>query len=72
VLSRPPSAEELADLQEFVHKQRERFQAKPEQARALLGLDDKANVQQSLLVQRAAYTALARLLFNLDEAVVKR
>jgi len=72
VLSRPPSAEELADLQEFVRRQRERFQAKPEQARALLGLDDKANVQQGLLVQRAAYTALARLLFNLDEAVVKR
>lgn len=72
VLSRPPTPEELADLTEFVSKQEARFQAKPEQARALLGLDAKENVQQSLLTKRAAYTALARLLFNLDEAVVKR
>jgi hypothetical protein len=72
VLSRPPTAEELADLTGFVQRQRERFEKNPEQARALLGLDAKANVQQSVLVQRAAYTALGRLLFNLDEAVVKR
>ena len=72
VLSRPPSPDELADLDGFVKRQRERFATNPAQARALLGLDAKDTTDTMLLARRAAFTALGRLLFNLDESLVKR
>ena len=74
ILSRPPEAEELKDLVEFVKRQEQRFRAQPNQAKALMGIDAKETTAFgiNLLARKAAFTALGRMLFNLDETVVKR
>jgi hypothetical protein len=64
-LTRPPAADELAALTAFYHQQRQRFAAKELDAKALAGEGPgDAN-------DRAAWTALARVLFNLDEMITK-
>ena len=74
ILSRPPEAEELKDLVEFVNRQEQRFRAQPNQAKALMGIDPKETTAFgiNILARKAAFTALGRMLFNLDETVVKR
>jgi hypothetical protein len=57
---RPPSAGERAVLADFLSAQRNRFTSAPEQAKPL-GDDAEA----------AAYSALARVLLNLDETITK-
>jgi hypothetical protein len=63
ILCRRPRAGELPRLREFVQTQRERF-SKGE-------LDPKAFAGKDADAERAAWTALARALFNLDEVVTK-
>ena len=63
LLSRPPRADELARLRDFVNAQRQRFTTGELDPKALAGPDADA--------ERAAWTALARALFNLDETVTK-
>jgi hypothetical protein len=63
ILCRKPRTSELPRLREFVQTQRERF-SKGE-------LDPKAFAGKDADAERAAWTALARALFNLDEAVTK-
>jgi hypothetical protein len=65
VLTRPPSADETATLAAFFSKQLERFSRDEKQARDISG-DAKAGTPE-----RAAWTALARALFNLDEAITR-
>ncbi len=64
-LTRPPSAEERAQLVKFFETQRTRFTAGELKAAAFAGTGDgDAN-------ERAAWTALARALLNLDEMIAK-
>ncbi|MFO0844483.1 MAG: PSD1 and planctomycete cytochrome C domain-containing protein [Gemmataceae bacterium] len=64
VLTRPPTPGELAMLTRFHSAQRERFARKELDAAAVGG--------PGATDEQAAWTALARVLFNLDETVVKR
>jgi cytochrome c553 len=64
VLTRPPTAEEVAMLTRFLSAQRERFEKKELDAAVVAGAGAGAD--------RAAWTALARVLFNLDETIMRR
>ncbi len=64
--SRPPAPEELAAVLEFYQKQEQRFTAAPDSAKALAG-DGPAETN----IPRAAWTAVARALMNMDEFVTK-
>ncbi len=73
--SRSPSAAELTTLLAFLQKQKDRFAAEPEQNAIQLAtgspegkLDLSANVAASDV---AAWTAVTRVLLNLDEVVTK-
>ncbi len=64
--SRPPAADELAAVLHFYQKQQQRFTAAPDSAKALAG-DGPAES----IIPRAAWTAVARALMNMDEFVTK-
>ncbi len=64
-LTRPPSRDELAKLTAFVQAQQARFEKKELDAATVAGPGD-GDVNE-----RGAWTALARVLFNVDEMVVK-
>ncbi len=63
LLSRAPRAAELPPLRAFLSAQRQRFTAGELNAKAVAGPEADP--------ERAAWTALARALFNLDETVTK-
>ena len=65
--SRPPDPEEVAAVLGFLQKQEQRFAAAPESAQSLAGVGPIETV-----VARAAWTAVARALMNMDEFVTKR
>jgi hypothetical protein len=62
-LVRPPTAEERKDLAAFYESLLSRFQAKPQNATAAAGSEGERVAEQ------AAWTAMARMLMNLDEFV---
>jgi hypothetical protein len=65
VLTRPPTKDELSRLVKFFDAQRARFAAKELDAATVAGKGEgDAN-------ERAAWTVVARSLFNLDEAITK-
>ncbi len=64
-LTRPPEADELAMLVDFAKRQRERFAGKQLDAAKVAG-GGAGDV-----VERATWTAAARAVMNLDEAVTK-
>ena len=64
-LTRPPTPDEQAKLVQFFEQQKQRFEKKELDAAAVAG-PGKDDVNE-----RAAWTALARALFNLDEAITK-
>ncbi len=64
-LTRPPSPEEKAQLVKFFQMQKHRCERKELDAAKIAGTDN-GDVNE-----RAAWTVLARILFNLDEAIVK-
>jgi len=64
VLVRPPNEEEVALMLDFLKAQRARFASGDLDAVAVAGQGDET-------VERAAWTSLARALFNLDEAVMR-
>ena len=65
VVTRPPTADEIALLAKFFATQKARFISKELDAKAIAG-EAPGDVNE-----RAAWTALARAVFNLDEAVTK-
>ena len=65
VVTRPPDWDELAALTAFYAQQNARFASGELSAKALCGSD-------SASAEQAAWTALARAVLNLDEAIVKR
>ncbi len=65
VVTRPPHWDELAALEGFYEKQHARFASGELSAKALCG-------SETATPEQAAWTALARAVLNLDEAIVKR
>jgi hypothetical protein len=63
-LVRPPSADEAAALAKFYEAQRARFTTDPDRADAVAGAGEDA-------IDRAAWTATARAILNLDEFVTR-
>jgi hypothetical protein len=66
-LTRPPSPEESHELVRFFEKQKRRCERKEIDAAKIAGAADAGPT----INERAAWTELARVLFNLDEAIVK-
>ena len=64
MVTRPPDWDELAALTVFYAKQKARFDSGELSAKALCGGEATS--------EQAAWTALARAVLNLDEAIVKR
>ena len=67
-VAREPTVAEHKILNDFLAQQAASFRADPKAARGLAGADVPAG---SDVAQRAAWTALARVLFNLDEVIVR-
>jgi len=68
-LTRPPGAEEKAEVLAFFEEQRRALAADSVQARKLAGLPDGAAAGEA--IERAAWTAVARALLNLDETITR-
>ena len=72
LLTRKPDQEELASLSEFVNRQRTVFGQQPALARQLLDVAEKdQKPSDKETVERSLWTATARALFGLDEAVTR-
>lgn len=71
VLTRPPQPEEANMLQEFCRAQKARLKNGELNAAALAGAPEGASKEDPSLVDAAAFTATARALLSLDEAIVK-
>ncbi len=63
-LVRPPTADEAAAVGKFYEAQKERFAADPKRAASVAGAGEN-------VVERAAWTATARAILNLDEFVTR-
>ncbi len=66
---RGPTAEELAILKEELESYRASYRTVPEAAKALIAIGESKPNAQIPAAELAAYTALARLLLNLDETI---
>jgi hypothetical protein len=65
-VTRPPDSDEIGRLVEFARRQRDRFSRAEAEAAKLAGAGARD------VVESATWTATARAVLNLDEAVVKR
>jgi hypothetical protein len=75
-LAREPSATEAARLEKYLRLQLEEYRASPEEAQALLAPQAKDEVgpprpPDAETPRRAAWTAVARVLLNLDEFITR-
>jgi hypothetical protein len=77
-LSRAPNVEEASVLHDFVNAQKQRFAKTGADPWALLADDDKAKRKLSAHMpagatpaELAAWTALSRVVLNLDETITK-
>jgi hypothetical protein len=70
-LAREPLPTESRRLEDYLTEQRQEFQAAPQQARALLAEQAQSATGPGALPERAAWTALARVLLNLDEFITR-
>ena len=64
-LTRPPTAEEIAALTKFFTAQKQRFEA------GELNAGKVAGVTEGKATEQAAWTAVARAILNLDEAITR-
>ena len=71
VTARRPTKEEETLLREIYDAELSRFKRKPEVASKLLGVGDSANDESLDLSELAAFTSIARVLLNLNEAITK-
>ncbi len=69
VLARPPSAKEAAVLRREFDRALMLYRAKPAEAAALVAGTLLSPTTHSSLPEQAAYTVVASLVFNLDEAI---
>jgi hypothetical protein len=65
-MTRPPTETELHALETFWKTQLQRFQAHELDAAAVAGPGEGSSIEE-----RAAWSALSRALFNLDEMITK-
>lgn len=70
VVSRSPADDEAEVVRDFLAEQISRFNNDPEAARQLLQVGDSRSVDHDI-IEHAAWTMVARLLLNLDEAITK-
>ena len=71
VTGRKPTPSELSILRETLTEAMKRFQAHPDQVRRVLAVGDSPADSSLDAASWAAYTELARLLLNLNEAITK-
>ena len=71
ITSREPSASELQVLREVYRTNREHFAANPEAAAKLLSVGTSSRDTRLDAATHAAWTQVARMLLNLDEAITK-
>ncbi|HZL88684.1 MAG TPA: DUF1553 domain-containing protein, partial [Pirellulaceae bacterium] len=71
VISRRPSPEELGVLQQGLGRHREHYRADPDAAKAVLSTGESLADQSLADDELAAFTAIAGLVMNLDEAINK-
>ncbi|MFP6604635.1 MAG: DUF1549 and DUF1553 domain-containing protein, partial [Pirellulaceae bacterium] len=71
VLTREPTAEELAILMQLYREARQQFVAAPKSAASLLAVGESKPAKQLKPIKLAAMTVVASTIFNLDEAVTK-
>jgi hypothetical protein len=69
ILSRPPSAAEIAVLQRELTRALALYRAQPDEAKKLLRDAALSPTAQTNLAELAAHTVVASLVFNLDEAL---
>ena len=72
VLTRTPKPEELTVLLENLNANLARFRANPKAAEALICVGESLRDAKLDAVELAAYTAVAGLILNLDEAITKQ
>jgi len=70
-LARAPKPQERAVLLDTLAQFKQRYQAKPQTAATYLSAGDSKGDPKLNSVELAAYTALASLIFNLDETITK-
>jgi len=70
-LAREPSPRELERLVALVQQQRSAYTAQPEAARQLAGVATSTEASLEFVSQRAAWTAVGRVLLNLDEFITR-
>jgi hypothetical protein len=68
-LVRPPTADEAAKIAKFFETQREKFATDPDRSDAVAGQPN--GDEKTKAADRAAWTATARAVLNLDEFVTK-
>ncbi|HEX3151086.1 MAG TPA: DUF1553 domain-containing protein [Gemmataceae bacterium] len=71
-VARPPTTEELRVLLPFHLDCVQRYRDDPESAKKLLDVVDPKNQSALDIAERAAWTAVASLILNLDETITKR
>lgn len=72
VLARPPATDEIAELTALKAEVRAVFAADPSRARAFAGTAETSAPTGEEVVDLAAWTAVANVLLNLDETLMKR
>jgi hypothetical protein len=71
VLSRAPEDREIAAVAKFHQACRQQFADDPAAAKKLLGVGQAPSPQNLNVIDVAAWTSVARLLFNLDETITR-
>jgi hypothetical protein len=71
IISRRPAAAELAVLAQGLVRHREHYRAHPDAAKAVLSTGESPADERFAAEELAAYTAIAGLVLNLDEAINK-
>jgi len=71
VLAREPSARERASLEKFYNQQLIAFRAQPEDARKLTSVGLRPAAKDVDRAELAAWTAVSRVLLNLNETIVR-
>ena len=71
VTSRAPSMSKVQTLQSLLHDQQKLFKAEPEKAKQYLDIGDTQRDASLDQAQHAAWTVIANLLLNMDEALTR-
>ncbi len=70
-LARPPTEEEIGLMRDIVAVTIKHYQENPEEADELLSVGDKKSDESIEVIELAAFTNLANIIFNTDEFITK-